>query len=257
MQLGYEGVEDRYTSNTQFCHRIHQEGKDMSNCQFDGMFACGHLPGAPRTRAQFVAGVAANAENEHVLTKLLFVSSPKGNYGYPDDFKKAWTKPWGFIFGRRVFTQKGYDENLEKDGSNRMLLTWRGVVKVPEENVTDFLEKQYVENYEAVMTNIEKKQKQSQVAKKRNAEEESGAAGSSSPQADASSSSPAASPVPEPKTPPKSASAARSGQPDAPRGGQSWSWSRDHYGSRREGSHYQGNWWYRDDRRSRWIFWGR
>ena len=157
-QLGHQGVEDRFTSDTQFCHRVHQEGKDMSNYQFDDMFAYGHLPDPPRTRAQFVAGIAANAENEHALTKLLFVSNPKGNYGYPDDFKKTWTKPWGFIFGRRVFTQKGYKEYLEKEGADRMLLTWRGVVKVPEENVTDFLEKQYVANHEAVMTNIERKQ---------------------------------------------------------------------------------------------------
>ena len=38
-ELGYEGVEDRYDSDTQFYDRMHQEGKDVSNCVFDDMFA--------------------------------------------------------------------------------------------------------------------------------------------------------------------------------------------------------------------------
>ena len=75
-QLGYEGVEDRYDSDTQFCDRIHQEGKDVSNCIFDDMFAFAHLPDPPRTRQQFVAGVAANAVNEHALTKLMYIKNP-------------------------------------------------------------------------------------------------------------------------------------------------------------------------------------
>ena len=77
-ELGYEGVEDRYDSDIQFCDRMHQEGKDVSNCVFDDMFAYAHLPDPPRTRPQFVAGVATNAANENILTKLIFPEEPKG-----------------------------------------------------------------------------------------------------------------------------------------------------------------------------------
>ena len=71
----------------------------------------------PRTRQQFVAGVAANAVNENALTKLMFIKSPKGQSGYPQEFRQAWDKPGGFIFGRKVFTQLGYEQYLEKKGA--------------------------------------------------------------------------------------------------------------------------------------------
>ena len=180
------------------------------------------------------------------------MKNPKGHSGYPAEFKDTWIKPWGFIFGRKIFTQVGYEQYLEKKGAYRNLLTWRGVVTVPHDNVSDFLESIYVQNHEAAITNIERKEKQSQIAKKRNAEQASQttATGSSSAQADASS--PA---VPAPKTPPK-APPTRSAQADAPQT-QSWSWNRDHYVSRREWTQWRGNWYYRDDSRSRWIYWGR
>ena len=133
------------------------------------------------------------------------------------------------------------------------------MVTVPHENVSDFLEGIYVQNHEAAITNIERKEKQSQVAKKGNAEQtSSAAAGTSLAQADASSPNvpePKAAPVPEPKTPPQGP-AASSRRPAASHS-QSWSWNRDHYGSRREWMHWQGAWYYRDDRWSRWIYWGR
>lgn len=42
--LGYEGVEDRYGSDVTFCDRVHGEGKTVSDCIFDDMFAHAHLP---------------------------------------------------------------------------------------------------------------------------------------------------------------------------------------------------------------------
>ena len=124
----------------------------------------------------------------------------------------------------------------------------------------DFLEGIYVKNMEAAITNIERKERQSEMQRKRNAEQASltTAPASSSGQPDAASSSvpePKAAPVLEPKTPPQGPPQ-RSGQPAAARH-QSWSWNRDHYGSRREWTRWQGAWHYRDDRRSRWIYWGR
>ena len=150
-------------------------------------------------------------------------------------------------------TQLGYEQYLEKKGAYRNLLTWQGVVEVPTENVSDFLENIYVKNFEAAITNIERKEKQRQMQKKRNAEEASREAqASSSAQAEASSTA-----VPEPKTPPK-APPSRSARADAPSSSsQSWSWNRDHYGSRREWTQRRGNWYYRDDRNSRWIYRGR
>ena len=264
LELGYLGVEDRYDCDATFCDRMHQDGKDAASCIFDDMFAYAHLPDPPRTRSQFSAGISANAANANVLAKLLFVKNPKGPDGYPTEFKEAWTKPWGFIFGRKVMTQRGYMDYLEKKGAVRDLLTWRGVVTVPTEGVSDFLEGIYVKNMEAAITNIERKERQSEMQRKRNAEQANLAAApsSSSGQPDAAASpapflapEPENPPVPEPKTPPK-APPQRSGQPDADRD-QSWSWNRDHYGSYREWRKWHGVWYYRDDRRSRWIYWGR
>ena len=62
----------------------------------------------------------------------------------------------------------------------------------------------------------------------------------SSAQAEASSSSAAAFLGPE---------------PPSPKASQSWSWNRDHYGSRREWSKWQGRWWYRDEASGRWVLW--
>ena len=137
-------------------------------------------------------------------------------------------------------------------------------MSVPHENVAEYLEKIYVKNLEAAITNIERKERQSEMQRKRNAEQANlpAAPATSSGQPDAASSSaaePTSAAVPEPKTPPKAPPRAppqRSGQPAAARD-QSWSWNRDHYGSRREWTRWQGAWYYRDDARSRWIYWGR
>ena len=97
--LGYEDVEDRYSSDVTFCDRIHGEGKDLQDCIFDDMFAYGNLPDPPRTKAQISAGVAANAQNENCLSKLIFMSQPRGVDGFPVEFRKTWKKVWGFMFG--------------------------------------------------------------------------------------------------------------------------------------------------------------
>ena len=110
---------------------------------------CSHTPDPPPTRPQFIAGVAADAANENVLTKLIFLKNPKGHAGYPSEFKEAWTKPWGFIFGQQVFTQLGYEQYLEKKGAYRNLLTW---VTVPHDNVSDFLESIYCERQSGGLT---------------------------------------------------------------------------------------------------------
>ena len=86
--LGYEDVEDRYSSDVTFCDRIHGEGKDLQDCIFDDMFAYGNLPDPPRTKAQISAGVAANAQNENCLSKLIFMSQPRGVDGFPVEFRK-------------------------------------------------------------------------------------------------------------------------------------------------------------------------
>ena len=65
-----------------FCDRIHGEGKDLQDCIFDDMFAYGSLPDPPRTKAQISAGVAANAQNENCLSKLIFMSQPRGVDGF-------------------------------------------------------------------------------------------------------------------------------------------------------------------------------
>ena len=186
------------------------------------MFAVAHLLDPLRTRAQYAAGVAANAEHE--LQSSFSWTIRKDAMATRTSFV---TKPRGFMFGRQVFTQKGYRGHCSPG---------KGVVQVPRENVPDFFESSYVATLESAMQKIQKKLKQSQVTKKRKADEDaqkaqadSTAAASSSAQADASSCTVAL--VPLPKTPPKRALATSSGQPDAPRrgGDQSWSWSRDRY----------------------------
>ena len=90
--LGYEDVEDRFASDVTFCDRIHGEGKGLQECIFDDMFAYANLPDPPRTKAQISAGVAANAQNENCLSKLIFMSQPRGVEGFPVEFRKTWKK---------------------------------------------------------------------------------------------------------------------------------------------------------------------
>ena len=299
--IGYEDLEDRYNSDVTFCDRMHEEGKGLNDCIFLDMFAYANLPDAPRSKAQISAGVAANAENQYCLSKLIYMSQPRGVDGFPVEYRKKWTKVWGFMFGRHIFSEQEYINYIEKRGSYRGLLTWKGIVQVPAEGTLDFLEKLYEENLQLVLGNLERKKKQSAAAKaggpggqkadhtveppaekKRKAEEADDdtnktgfepTAASSSARADASSSSAAAFLTPDPPTPkrgarpflepetpataPKAASVAKaqatsSGRPDA-----SWSWNRDHYGSRREWSYWRGAWYYRDEAGGRWIYWNR
>ena len=163
--LGYEDVEDRYSSDVTFCDRIHGEGKDLQDCIFDDMFAYGNLPDPPRTRAQISAGVAANAQNENCLSKLIFMSQPRGVDGFPVEFRKTWKKVWGFMFGRHIFTEDEYVSYIGRRGAFRGLLTWKGTVQVPLDGTRDFLEKVYEENLPLVRSNLERKEKQSAAAK--------------------------------------------------------------------------------------------
>ena len=45
--------------------------------------AFGNLPDPPKTRAQSTVGVAANAEHEHLLTKLVYFSQNGGVDAFP------------------------------------------------------------------------------------------------------------------------------------------------------------------------------
>ena len=104
-ELWILNVEDRYGSDVQFCDRVHQEGRAVKECILDDMLAFANLPDPPRTRAQLSAGVAANAEHEHLLTKLVYFSHARGPEGFPHEFRTDFTKVWGYItpvFGRQL-----------------------------------------------------------------------------------------------------------------------------------------------------------
>ena len=140
------------------------------------------------------------------------------------------------------------NQYVKKDRSHRQLLPWTEVVSVPVDDIETFLENLYDRNRPLVLKNIERKEKQSQLAKKRKAEEDAqkaAGAATSSTRVEASSS---ARPFLEPELPPTpkssprpflepeptpSAKASSSGRPEASRQ-QSWSYNRDHYSARRE-----------------------
>jgi len=107
-QLGYEDVEDRYSSDVTFCDRMHEEGRGLNDCIFDDMFAFANLPDPPRSRVQISAGVAANAEHQNCLSKLIYMSQPRGVEGFPVEYRGTWTKVWGFMFGRHIFNEEEY-----------------------------------------------------------------------------------------------------------------------------------------------------
>ena len=232
------------------------------------MLAFANLPDPPRTRAQLSAGIAANAEPEHLLTKLVYFSHARGPEGFPHEFRTDFTKVWGYMFGKHLFSEDNYIDYLKTSKAHRALLTWKGVVKVPNQDVAIFLEDTYEKNLPLVKQNLERKQNQSNIAKKRKAEEETQQqqAQASSAQADAPSSSAAAFLGPDPTadaapraTDPQRtvySAASSSGQPEA-RGHTTWSCNRDYYGMQREWSWYRGQWWYRDGAGGRWVLWRR
>ena len=122
---------------------------------------------------------------------------------------------------------------LKTSNAHRALLTWKGVVKVPNQDVASFLEDVYEKNLPLVKENLERKQNQSNIAKKRKAEEEAQQqAQASSARADAPSSSAAAFLGPDPTADAASrasdpqrtvhSAASSSGQPEA-RGHTTWS----------------------------------
>ena len=132
---------------------------------------------------------------------------------------------------------------------------------MPNQDVANFLEDVYDTNLPLVKQNLERKQNQSNIAKKRRAEEEAQQqqAQASSARADAPSSSaaaflgpdPTAAAAPRASDPQRTvrSAASSSGQPEA-RGHTTWS-----YGMQREWSWHRGQWWYRDGAAGRWVLW--
>eukprot|EP00435_Cladocopium_sp_Y103_P073301 s293_g43.t1 len=170
-QMGYEGVEDRYASDAQFCDRVHQEGKDVQDCIQCDLLAYAHLPDPSRTRKQISAGVAANAEYDHLLTKLIYIDHPQGFNGFPPEFRYL-EKEWAFMFGRHLMSEAEFLTYLQKPRTHRGLLTWNGVIQIPAlgehgAGVT-YLEGVYEANLSAVKKNIQAKKGQSAVAKEAN-----------------------------------------------------------------------------------------
>ena len=133
-----------------------------------------------------------------------------------------------------------YIDYLKTSNAHRALPTWKGVVKVPNQDVANFLEDVYDTNLPLVKQNLERKQNQSNIAKKRKAEEEAQQqqAQASSARADAPSSSaaaflgpdPTADAAPRANDPQRTvrSAASSSGQPEA-RGHTTWSYNRDYY----------------------------
>ena len=164
--------------------------------------AFGNLLDPPRTRAQLTAGLAANAEHDHLLAKLVYISQDGGVDAFPVEYRSTWTKVCGLMFGKHLFNEVEYIKYVQKDRAHRSLSTWRGVIRVPSENIELFLEHVYERSLPLVRDNINRKQNQSQIAKKRQGEEEAQRAReASSAQAEASSSSAAAFLGPEPPSP--------------------------------------------------------
>ena len=116
------------------------------------------------------------------MTKLAYFSRARGPEGFPHEFRT------------HLFSEGNYIDYLKTSKAHRALLTGKGVVKVPNQDVAIFLEDIYEKNMPLVKQNLERKQNQSNIAKKRKAEEEAQQqqAQASSARADAPSSSAAA-----------------------------------------------------------------
>ena len=105
ISMGYTSMEDRYESDVAFGDRVHQEGRAVRDCIHDDLMGFANLPDPPRTRAQLTAGVAANAEHDHLFTKLVYFSRNGGVSAFPVEYRSTWTKIWGFMFGRQALVQ--------------------------------------------------------------------------------------------------------------------------------------------------------
>ena len=55
----------------------------------------------------------------------------------PQSYKE---KVWGYMFGKHLFSEGNYIDYLKTSQAHRALLTWKGVVKVPDQDVASFLE---------------------------------------------------------------------------------------------------------------------
>ena len=178
-QMGYENVEDRYASDETFCDRVHEDGRGLADCIFDDMMVrtC-QIRFAPGLKYRLASPPIPKTPTSSP-SRSTFMSQPAGVGGYPFEFKQTWTKVWGFMFGRHVFSEKEYIEYVCKKNSHRQLLTWAGIVNVPTDGTQAFLENLYERNLPLVRENLNRKQKQSVAAKsdsqferKRKADEE-------------------------------------------------------------------------------------
>ena len=269
-QLGYENVEDRYSCHVTFCDRVHEDGRGLNDCIFDDMLAFANLPDPPRTRIQVSAGVATNAEHANCLSKLFYMSQPAGVDGFPVEYRGAWTKVWGFMFGRHILETEyvSYITLGAKIPIGRCLpgrALFRYLLTAPRISLRRSMGRK---EKQSIAAKAGPPKADPQIERKRKAEEEGNVpmgteAASSSAQADASS---GATPflLPDPPTPKSGArpflepeptmasKASSSGRPEA-----SWRWNCDHYVARREWSHWRGAWYYRDEAGGRWIYWNR
>ena len=74
--------------------------------------------------------------------------------GFPFGFKQKWTKVWGFMFGRHVFSEAEYIEYIGRKKPYRQLLTWSGIVQVPFDGKQRFLDELYERNLPLAIENI-------------------------------------------------------------------------------------------------------
>ena len=157
---GFDSNVDRFNRDTDFHQAKISEGftrKDMA--KFD-LLAQSHIASAARTSAQVALGSAYGKKFGNSLIRLAFIEADLDDLEPPFD-KDHWVKPWMFLWGETMFSEKEYIAYVQNNPRFRFIVTWDGVEEIVPDNAGAMLEQIYERSYSKALENIQHKIKQS------------------------------------------------------------------------------------------------
>ena len=157
---GFGSNVDRFNRDTDFHQAKISEGFTRKGMAKFDLVAQSHIASAARTSTQVALGSAYGKKFGNSLIRLAFIGADLDDLEPPFD-KDHWVKPWMFLWGETMFSEKEYITYVQNNPRFRFIVTWDGVEEIVPDNDGAMLEQIYERSYSKALENIEHKIKQS------------------------------------------------------------------------------------------------
>ena len=158
-ETGYQSIQDRYNHDLRFADRMNAMGFRLNDGHTMDLLSRAHLANPPRHIAQIRLGVGYNVEADHQLVRRVY-SEWRSPAQVPEPFNH-YESNWFFLYQFKTMSTEEYVRYLQKPGSSRSLLTWKGVIAIDVDNVYYQIEDIIRENLPIVLADVDRKLTQS------------------------------------------------------------------------------------------------